>query len=115
MNKRWDDDAWEDYVAWQFEDKKTLKRINALIKDIERNGLMRGIGKPESCSIVTVTAAALTKKIVCSMTLTSKVICTSSLAKVITNKISHPPPKSQRRRKLAEKFMTRCLSQRNFL
>lgn len=47
MNKRWKDEAWEDYVAWQTEDKKTLKRINALIKDIERNGAMNGIGKPE--------------------------------------------------------------------
>lgn len=47
MNKRWDDQAWEDYVAWQTEDKKTLRRINALIKDIERNGAMVGIGKPE--------------------------------------------------------------------
>ena len=40
------DDAWEDYLFWQTQDKKTLKRINALIKDIERNG-NRGIGKPE--------------------------------------------------------------------
>ena len=47
MNKRWKDEAWEDYVAWQTEDKKTLKRINALVKDIERNGAMNGIGKPE--------------------------------------------------------------------
>ena len=47
MNKRWKDEAWEDYVAWQTEDKKTLKRINALIKDIKRNGAMNGIGKPE--------------------------------------------------------------------
>jgi len=47
MNKRWEDEAWEDYVAWQIEDKKTLKRINALIKDIERNGALNGIGKPE--------------------------------------------------------------------
>ena len=47
MNKRWEDEAWEDYVAWQATDKKTLKRINALIKDIERNGAMNGIGKPE--------------------------------------------------------------------
>jgi toxin YoeB len=35
-------------LSWQAEDKKTLKRINALIKDIERNGLLSGIGKPES-------------------------------------------------------------------
>ena len=47
MNKRWEDEAWEDYVAWQTEDKKTFKRINALIRDIERNGAMVGIGKPE--------------------------------------------------------------------
>lgn len=38
--------AWYEYTGWQLEDKKTLKRINALIKDIERNG-NTGIGKPE--------------------------------------------------------------------
>ena len=43
----WSDDAWEDYLYWQTQDKKTLKRINQLIKDIERNGLLKGIGKPE--------------------------------------------------------------------
>lgn len=39
--------AWEDYVYWQTEDRKTLKRINLLIADIERNGY-EGIGKPEA-------------------------------------------------------------------
>lgn len=39
--------AWYEYTSWQLEDEKTLKRINALIKDIERNG-NTGIGKPES-------------------------------------------------------------------
>ncbi|WP_432718900.1 Txe/YoeB family addiction module toxin [Pectinatus frisingensis] len=48
MIKVWDDEAWEDYISWQTKDKKTLKRINALIKDIERNGCLTGIGKPES-------------------------------------------------------------------
>jgi toxin YoeB len=38
--------AWEDYLYWQAQDKKTLKRINQLIKDIERGGY-DGIGKPE--------------------------------------------------------------------
>lgn len=38
--------AWYEYTGWQLEDKKTLKRINALIKDIERNG-NSGIGMPE--------------------------------------------------------------------
>jgi toxin YoeB len=47
MNKLWADEAWVEYVSWQSEDKKTLKRINALIKDIEANGLSVGIGKPE--------------------------------------------------------------------
>ena len=47
MSKLWADDAWDEYISWQSEDRKTLKRINALIKDIERNGLSVGIGKPE--------------------------------------------------------------------
>ena len=38
--------AWEDYVYWQTEEKKTLKKINALIKDIQRTPY-EGIGKPE--------------------------------------------------------------------
>lgn len=38
--KIWSDDAWEDYLYWQTQDKKTLKRINQLIQDIERNGCM---------------------------------------------------------------------------
>jgi toxin YoeB len=46
MTKVWDEDAWEDYVYWQTEDRKILKKINQLIKDIERNG-NNGIGKPE--------------------------------------------------------------------
>ena len=40
------DEAWEDYTYWQMQDKKTLKRINVLLKDIER-GNFDGIGKPE--------------------------------------------------------------------
>lgn len=42
----WHDTAWADYLYWQTQDKKMLKRINQLIKDIERNG-NEGIGKPE--------------------------------------------------------------------
>ncbi|MGN1346648.1 MAG: Txe/YoeB family addiction module toxin [Eubacteriales bacterium] len=38
--------AWQDYLYWQTQDKKTLKRINQLLEDIERNGY-NGIGKPE--------------------------------------------------------------------
>lgn len=38
MEKLWTDDAWNEYLYWQEHDKKTLKRINALVKDIERNG-----------------------------------------------------------------------------
>lgn len=46
MKKIWFDEAWEDYTYWQTQDKKTIKRINALLKDIER-GHFDGIGKPE--------------------------------------------------------------------
>lgn len=46
MKLLWDDRAWDDYLYWQTQDKKTLKRINALIKDIQR-GSYDGIGKPE--------------------------------------------------------------------
>lgn len=38
--------AWEDYLFWQKEDKKILKRINTIIKDIQRDPLS-GLGKPE--------------------------------------------------------------------
>ena len=46
MNKKFTENAWKDYLYWETEDRKTLKRINLLIKDIERNG-NEGIGKPE--------------------------------------------------------------------
>ncbi|MDR2028582.1 MAG: Txe/YoeB family addiction module toxin [Treponema sp.] len=46
MGKFWFDNAWEDYIYWQAQDKKTAKRINQLLKDVERNG-NTGIGKPE--------------------------------------------------------------------
>ncbi|WP_294604886.1 Txe/YoeB family addiction module toxin [uncultured Lactobacillus sp.] len=41
------DEAWNEYVNWQAEDRKTLKRINHLIKSIQRDGLDQGLGKPE--------------------------------------------------------------------
>lgn len=47
-DKIWSDDAWNDYLYWQMQDRKTLKRINILIKDIERNGALVGIGNPEA-------------------------------------------------------------------
>jgi toxin YoeB len=46
MRKVFTDDAWNDYLYWQAQDKKTLKRINQLIRDIERSPF-EGIGKPE--------------------------------------------------------------------
>ena len=42
----WTDEAWSDYVYWQNQDKKTLKRINKIIEDIQRSPF-EGIGKPE--------------------------------------------------------------------
>lgn len=47
MKILWEERAWEDYCTWQLQDKKTLKRINSIIKDIQRNGF-EGIGKPEA-------------------------------------------------------------------
>lgn len=46
MRILWEESAWEDYCYWQNQDKKTLKRINALIRDIQRD-YFNGIGKPE--------------------------------------------------------------------
>ena len=46
MNKVFTKNGWADYVYWQTEDRKTLKKINQLIEDIARNG-NEGIGKPE--------------------------------------------------------------------
>ena len=42
----WTDAAWDDYLYWQTQDKKTLKRINKLINDVKRSPF-EGIGKPE--------------------------------------------------------------------
>ena len=46
MPIKFSDQAWEDYLFWQGKDKATLKRINALLKDIQR-APFEGIGKPE--------------------------------------------------------------------
>ena len=46
MKLLWDERAWDDYCYWQIQDKKTLKRINMVLKDIQRNSF-EGIGKPE--------------------------------------------------------------------
>ena len=37
MNKVWSDNGWDDYVYWQTQDRKTLRRINELLRDIERD------------------------------------------------------------------------------
>ena len=46
MNKVFTKNGWEDYLYWQMEDRKTLKKINSLLEDISQNG-NEGIGKPE--------------------------------------------------------------------
>ena len=38
MRKLWGDEAWEEYLNWQIQDKKMLKKINRLLMDIDRNG-----------------------------------------------------------------------------
>lgn len=42
-----DSEGWNDYLYWQMQDRKTLKKVNSLIADIKRNGALQGIGKPE--------------------------------------------------------------------
>ncbi|WP_174853566.1 Txe/YoeB family addiction module toxin [Streptococcus suis] len=46
MGIHFTEDAWEDYLCWQGQDKKTLKRINKIIKDMKRHPF-EGIAKPE--------------------------------------------------------------------
>ncbi|MBQ6002320.1 MAG: Txe/YoeB family addiction module toxin [Synergistaceae bacterium] len=46
MRLMWDERGWNDYLSWQDSDRKTLRKINAILKDIQRNPY-EGIGKPE--------------------------------------------------------------------
>lgn len=48
MKKVWFEEAWDDYEYWQAQDRKTLKKINSLLKDIERNGALDGTGDLEA-------------------------------------------------------------------
>lgn len=49
MNKVFTTNGWKDYIHWQTEDRKILRKINTLLEDISRNG-NEGIGKPEALS-----------------------------------------------------------------
>ena len=42
MNKAWQDEVWRDYLYWQKQDKKTLKKINQLLKDIDSRSELKG-------------------------------------------------------------------------
>ena len=46
MKLKWDEEAWDDYMYWHTQDKKTLNRINSLLNDARRHPF-EGIGKPE--------------------------------------------------------------------
>lgn len=46
MKLLWEENAWQEYLYWQTQDKKMLKRLNNIIKDIQRD-CYNGIGKPE--------------------------------------------------------------------
>ena len=46
MGLVWDDGAWEEYLRWQTQDRRILKRINRLLRNIQLNG-NTGIGRPE--------------------------------------------------------------------
>lgn len=41
------EEGWSEYLYWQAQDKKVLKRINQLLQSIDRDGALHGIGKPE--------------------------------------------------------------------
>lgn len=47
-NIKFTEDGFEEYLFWQFQDRKTLKKINKLIQDITRNGPLKGEGNPEA-------------------------------------------------------------------
>ena len=47
MNLFFTDTGWEQYTEWQDRDKKIIKQINQLLKSIDRDGALQGIGKPE--------------------------------------------------------------------
>ena len=47
MRKMWTDQGWDDYTYWQTQDRKTLRKINELVKSIERDGADKGLGNPE--------------------------------------------------------------------
>lgn len=49
MGLLWEDEAWQEYIDWQRQDKRTLKKINCLVRDIQRNPF-EGIGHPEALS-----------------------------------------------------------------
>ena len=61
MKKEWSDAAWDDYLYWQTQDKKTLKKINELIKDIDRNGVHVSVSLSH-CVIVLAGVDVLIKK-----------------------------------------------------
>lgn len=43
----WSQEAWQDYLYWEKQDKRTIKRINELLTSIKRDGILQGLGKPE--------------------------------------------------------------------
>ena len=49
MRKLWQDEAWEEYLYWQTQDKKTLKKINRLLIDIDRNGSKMRVDGARGC------------------------------------------------------------------
>ena len=47
MNKNFEDRGFDDYIYWRYNDLKTFDKINRLLKSIERDGILNGLGKPE--------------------------------------------------------------------
>lgn len=87
MHKNWFDEAWEDYLYWQMQDKKTLKRINMILKEIERHPFLRASENRNRFVQISAVCGAdgLTRKIDLCISFV-KVLCISFHVGGITNK-----------------------------
>ena len=72
-----DKDAWDEYISWQEQDRKTIKRINKLIEDIQRNGPMQGIMEALN---IPYTGADISSSTLYMSKLETKAICSFVLA-----------------------------------
>lgn len=114
MNLQWTPDGWADYVYWQTEDRKTLRRINKLIKDMLRTPF-QGIGKRNLCAMTcqNTGAAALMMQIASSI-LSKEMSSSSCNAAHITNNPSRLLMRAASSRMENHRLLSDVLSERIF-